>query len=568
MTNNIIQKLKNKKKPLIIFTILVVMILLISLVVIKISKTAIENLTSNKSWIEKHISLVKATNISSNVYTVKKSKYIKTYNTLYQNSIDEEIEKLTNKNSYTLNDPLMIYNPYGTNTNSLNIYFATEEETTISYKIEVDGYSSFERILKNTGEDNYTTNHSYQLIGFIMGHENKLTITVKTKNQEITKYKFKLNFKNYKINTDTKLKITKDSKEELTDGLYAILGDSREDDYIHIVDNDGVVRGEIPIIGYRAVNLLFNNEKMYFSISERKIAEMNNLGKITKIYRLGKYRFHHDYSFDKNKENILVLATDTTDDSCEDAIIKLNLKTGKVTDSFKLEEVLADLRKSAYYNKSEVAKEVESVGVDWMHINTINYFDNDTVILSSRETSSIIKIKDIFNNPEIVYILGDEEFYSNFDSKKYLYKKTNDFTIAGGQHTVSYIPTDDEKVYYLSMFNNNIGISTTQPNFNWKKIGLKYSSPKDDGTSYYYKYKIDENKKTYELVESFEVPFSAYMGSSQEYKNNIIIDSAQQCTFQETDSKGNIKRQYKFNCKSSVYRVFKYTFNDFYYVDD
>lgn len=567
MRNNIIQKLKNKKNTLIIFTILIFIIILISLAVIKVSKTVLISLTENKKWVESHTSIILDSNIGNNVYTTKRNKYIEIYNNLYQNSIDKKIDKLLAKNSYTPVSPLMIYNPYSTNANSVNIYFTTEEESTITYKIDVDGYNSFTRTLKNGGEDNYTKKHSYQLIGFIMGYENKLTITAKTKNQKVVKYKFNLNFKNYKINTNTKLKVTRDSQEELTEGLFTILGDSSKKDYIHIVDNDGIVRGEIPIIGYRAVNLLFNKDKMYFSISERKIAEMNNLGKITKLYKLGKYKLHHDYVFDTNKENILVLATDTTDDSCEDAIIKLNLKTGKVTDSFKLEEVLADLRKSAYYNKSEVAKEVESVGVDWMHINTINYFDNDTVILSSRETSSIIKIKNIFNNPEIVYILGDEDFYSDFESYKYLYSKKGSFTIAGGQHTVTYIPTDDEKVYYLSMFNNNIGISTTQPNFDWKKIGLKYSTPSDNGKSYYYKYKVDENKKTYELVESFEVPFSAYMGSSQEYNNNIIIDSAQQCMFQETDNKGNIKRQYKFNCNSSIYRVFKYTFNDFYYVD-
>ena len=115
------------------------------------------------------------------------------------------------------------------------------------------------------------------------------------------------------------------------------------------------------------------------------------------------------------------------------------------------------------------------------------------------------------------------------------------------------------------MFNNNIGISTTEPNFNWKSIGLNYSSPKDNGKSYYYKYKVDENNKTYELVESFEVPFSAYMGSTQEYSNNIIVDSAQQCTFQETNKDGSIKKKFKFNCKSSIYRVFKYNFNNFYF---
>ena len=347
--------------------------------------------------------------------------------------------------------------------------------------------------------------------------------------------------------------------------MFAILGDSSDDDYIWLVDNDGVVRSEIPIIGYRTVNLLFKDNEMYFSISERKIARMNNLGQITKIYNLGKYKLHHDYTFDDDKNNLLVLASDTTKDSCEDAVIKLNLKSGKVDDVFYLEEVLQDIRDSAYYNKDEVAKEVESVGVDWMHINTINYLSGDTVILSSRETSSIIKVSDIFDNPKIEYILGDESFFDNYDAKKYLYAKVGDFTIAGGQHTVSYIPTSKDGVYYLTMFNNNIGISTTVPKFNWASICLKYSSPKDNGKSYYYKYKIDENANTFELVDKYEVPFSAYMSSVQNYNDSTIVNSAQACTFSERASAGSIKRSYKVNCKSSIYRVFKYRFSNYYF---
>lgn len=49
----------------------------------------------------------------------------------------------------------------------------------------------------------------------------------------------------------------------------------------------------------------------------------------------------------------------------------------------------------------------------------------------------------------------------------------------------------------------------------------------------------------------------------EEIDNNIIVNSAQQCTFQETNKDGNIKKKFKFNCKSSIYHVFKYNFNDF-----
>ena len=565
MKNKIINNLKRNKKKILYSSTLIILLIPIGILALNKYNDTIKNNLNNKNWIKNNTSVIK-TNMNEYTYSTMKDKHITTYNTLFQEEIDNKINDLLKTNNYTIDNPLMIYNPYSTNTNSINLYFNTDTEEELSYKIEVDGFSSFERTLKNTGEDNYTKTHSYQLIGFIMGYNNKLTLTLKNKDNEEQSYTYNLNFENYKIDTDTKLKIEEDNNEELSDGLFAILGDSREDqDYIHLVDNDGIVRSEIPIIGYRAVNLLFNNNKMYFSASETKLARMNNLGKIEKIYKLGKHKLHHDYAFDDEKENLLILSSNTEDDSCEDEIIKLNLETGEITDSFKLEEVFKDLRENAYYNKDEVAKEVESVGVDWMHINTINYFKGDTVILSSRETSSIIKIKNIFENPEIVYILGDENFYKDFDEKKYLYNKIGDFTNSGGQHTVTYIETNEEGVYYLSMFNNNIGISTTEPNFNWKSIGLNYSSPKDNGKSYYYKYKVDENNKTYELVESFEVPFSAYMGSTQEYSNNIIVDSAQQCTFQETNQDGSIKKKFKFNCKSSIYRVFKYKFNNFYF---
>ncbi len=557
--------MKHKKNKKIIIKIVLIILIVSSVyfsckITETINQKKISKKLKNESWIDKNIKIDKST-INNNVYIINKNKSIEVYNMLYQQNVTKKISSGLEKNDYTADNPLMIYNPYGTNNNSINIYFKDDNITLTSYKIEAKGYETFEKNLVECNEEI----QSYQLLGFVLGTKNTLYLNFTNETGEKTTKKYILDFKNYKIATDNKVEITEDNSDELEDGLYAILGDSSDDDYIWLVDNAGIIRGEIPIIGYRAVNLLFKDNEMYFSVSEKKIASMNNLGQITKIYNLGKYKLHHDYTFDEDKNNILVLASDTTKESCEDAIIKLNLASGKVEDAFYLEEVLPDIRESAYYNKDEVAKEVESVGVDWMHINTINYLPNDTVILSSRETSSVIKVSNIFDSPKVEYILGDEKFYENYESKKYLYTKVGDFTIAGGQHTVSYIPASTSGVYYLTMFNNNIGISTTVPDFTWSSIGLKYSSPEDEGESYYYKYKVDENKKTFELVEKFEVPFSAYMSSVQNYNESIIIDSAQACTFSERNTDGSIKKTYKVNCKSSIYRVFKYNFYNYYF---
>ena len=551
-----------------IFLLMIVIFLLVAILYIILKTLYSKNLEKNlknKSWINSNVKLIKESSINKNIYVVEKNENINIYNTLYQKVISEKITSLPEYNS-DIDNLLMIYNPYGTNNNAVNIYFKTNDYYKLDYKIKVNGYSDFTKTPNNGKDSEYSKNHSYQLIGFIMGKKNLLTLTLTSKDGDKKEYNYKLDFSNYSIDTPNKLKVTSTKDDEVTDGLFAILGDSREDnDYIHLVDNDGIVRSEIPIIGYRGLRLLFNNNNMYFNISEKRLVSVNRLGQVINKYYLGKYKLHHDYAFDEKEENLLILTSDTTKKSCEDSIIKLNLKTGKITDSFYLESVFKDVLEKAYYNEDEIPEQVESKGIDWMHINTINYLANDTVIISSRETSSIIKIKNIFTSPKIEYILGDETIWKNFKEKKYLYQKKGNFTISGGQHTVTYTKTDDESVYYLTMFNNNLGTSLTMPQMDFKSIGLKYSSPTDKGVSYYYKYKVDEKNKTFELVDSFKVPWSAYMSSSQEYKNNIIIDSASKCIFTERDSNGDTIRKYKFKCESSIYRVFKYDFVNYYF---
>lgn len=173
-------------------------------------------------------------------------------------------------------------------------------------------------------------------------------------------------------------------------------------DFMYYYDNSGVLRGEVPLLGYRSNRLIFDDNFMYYSISEKKMAQVNRLGQVTKVYSLGDYSLQHDYVFDENG-NMLILATDTTRDSVEDIVLKLDVNSGEVTKVLDLGDLLGDYKKTCVKNSSDE--------LDWMHINTIQYMGNGSVLLSSRETSTIIKVDNLYDEPSIAYMIGEKDFW-------------------------------------------------------------------------------------------------------------------------------------------------------------
>ncbi len=73
-------------------------------------------------------------------------------------------------------------------------------------------------------------------------------------------------------------------------GLYTLLGNDADDqDFVYMYDTNGILRGEIPIIGYRSHRMLIQNQMLYMSVSTHRMAAINHLGMIEHIYNLGNY---------------------------------------------------------------------------------------------------------------------------------------------------------------------------------------------------------------------------------------------------------------------------------------
>ena len=115
------------------------------------------------------------------------------------------------------------------------------------------------------------------------------------------------------------------------------------------------------------------------------------------------------------------------------------------------------------------------------------------------------------------------------------------------------------------MFNNNIGISISNPEFDWSSIGLTANTAKDGETSYYYKYLVDENAGTFSMMDSFEVPYSGYVSSAQDLNENDVIDSGFAGVFAEYDAEHNLIASYTMDVEKFIYRVYKYSFDGYYF---
>ena len=501
----------------------------------------------------------------------KKEQIKEIYTTEYQEAVKKRLETAKESGTYTTEKMLVEQNPFGTNTLSIYVYFATEEPVSVSYVVSVPDSEIADFGGKVNQEETYTTEHEFQVIGLIPDMENTITFTLEAEDGTITTASCKYKMGSLAGEEEVQLKQTAgqtdvSSQISLPDsGLYVILGNDSDDvDFMYYYDENGTIRGEVPLIGYRSHRLVFENDRMYYSISETKIAAVNELGMVEQVYDLGNYQLHHDYVFDDDG-NLLILATDTGKQTVEDCVLKLNPSTGEVSCILDLEDLLGDYKESLGMDQEEE--------LDWIHINTIQWMGEDSILLSSRETSTIIKVQNLSTTPEIGYMMGEESFWEGTGYENLLLTKdesNGSFSSAGGQHTVTYVTDDSlpDGQYYLYLFNNNLGYSESRPDYDWSQIDQIATDLSSGTTSYYYKYKVDENAGTYTLVQSFEVPFSGYVSSAQECEDTILVDSGMQGLIGEYKEDGTLVKQFQMNLsKYYIYRVHKYDFSGYLFTE-
>ncbi|PWM32474.1 MAG: hypothetical protein DBX58_04090 [Clostridiales bacterium] len=493
------------------------------------------------------------------------------YNLKVQERLDSALGELKEQEAYTLEKPLAVWNPYGTGSNGLYLYFeAPGEGLTVHYRIHVeDGEIPDFEADANAGSG---TEKEFLVIGLVPGMENELEITLNAEDgTAVQTASFRVEAPETASGYDVVLEETQgESSQELTDGLYYTLGIQGYYGHMFLFDNDGVLRYEMLLDGYKPDRVLFDGEDMVCCVSANQIGKISHPGKVTNLYTMNGYVMHHDFCYGEDG-TLLVLATrkNARDSGVMDRVLEIDMETGTVTEIVDLRRILPD-----YYAETEKVTETDpffwQAGTrDWIHVNTIDYMDDDSIVLSARETSTIVKIQDLHGEPTLCYLIGDAAYWEGTGYEEYSYEKVGDFADQYGQHTVTVVEEDgmEEGTYYLMMYDNNYYANSTRTDDYEPVLPDSVSTDLmgDEKPSHVYWYLVNENQGTYELVWSFDVPYSSIVSSVQIVGDNYVVNSGVSNVFGEYDSEGNLIRQFGYECTMQGYRVMKDTFEGYWF---
>ena len=506
---------------------------------------------------------------------------VATYNVEKQAAIKDRLDAEYAAGNYDEADPFVKVDPFGTDTLSCYVRFATTDPVTVSYEVagrkkseDAPKVAAFSRTPR--GGDAPITDHEFKVIGLIPNHKNTVTLTCTGQDGTSRSSKFTVKTPALKGEEEERLAVTAgESNTPLAEGLFTILGnDSSKLDFMYLYDNAGQIRGEVPIIGYRSHRLLFPGDgSTIMSVSTTKMAQISAIGQVVNVWSTGDYELHHDYAFDDDG-NLLVLASHAGSEAdldvdraaakkdkgeridVEDLIIKINVVTGDVSLVVDLGDIFPDLKASA--------KVAQDGDLDWIHINTIQWLGGGTVLLSSRETSTAIKLTDIYGTPTVDWLMGSPDFWAGSGFEDKLLQAQGDFSLNAGQHSVTYLPSSDTATtgrYQVLLYDNNFGAAESYPKFDWGQLGaavvIDYSKVTH---SFGRVFTVDETARTYELEDQIAVPFSDYVSSAQRVgnSNSMLVASGQAKTFTEYDRYGLPIATYEMEAEKYIYRVYKY----------
>ncbi|MFI3238593.1 MAG: aryl-sulfate sulfotransferase [Lachnospiraceae bacterium] len=378
-----------------------------------------------------------------------------------QNITSDELESVVVNGDYTLEDPLVILDPYDVSPLTAIVGFYTE--MTGSVDIEIVGKDESSTISYSFEE--VTDEHLIPVYGLYADTNNTLHITFTAKSGEVTEQTVYIQTEALPSDMPT-VDIEVYDETLVAEGFtfacstylmaYDINGDIRwylSDGFLNTATN--------PIKYLDNGNMMLASDKLvasaYYTSS---LYEIDMLGRIYNEYIIN--GAHHEIFELENGD--LVVAAEKDHETTEDYIVLLDRETGEVENSWDLDEILGvdpiadETYQSQTYdtvvnNNPDATEEEllvlteESSRNDWFHNNSLYYNEEDGSITVSGRQKDIVMNFDAETN-EINWILSDpsaewtEELADNL-----LTPIGVDFEYTYGQHAISILEDGDLLVY-------------------------------------------------------------------------------------------------------------------------
>lgn len=527
---------------------------------------------------------------------------------------EELLTDVKKKGDYSLEEPLWAYNPYGTNPESLYLYFQSRGKFYCRYTISVEDEKipDFTRTLYNGASGNVTKTHEYQIIGLVPGRTNYIILKLYNNKDELVEtlyYKVDMpeSYTGAQTILDTE---TGRSKVSLTNGLYTVFQDgvakkvtrtrtvtkklrkkgktvtrkvkkkvtkTVRKNALLLYDNSGVLRAELPtdIRGYHA-EIIYDN--LVYACDENSLVQVNSLGQVVGRLDMPLHRQYGEFAYD-GAGAVYVLAEPVSQKASLGNVVKLELHSGEMTDALDLTEISTVRSLLRFADKGKSGKGSNQMGLD-----SIQVVGTNQLLLGSARYSAILKVSNVNSlMPKLDYMITDETIWNlsgKGKAKKRLRKKILTKALAEGQE----VPAEETPLVdsILDTGKGELSLFPSQYGQNALVIDTKDSAlaegqyfvsmlnnnsgkgaSKGNKNSYYYRYLVDEAAGTYILQDKERLEKNSTGGNVTSFEESFLYCKSQKKLFEECDREGKLVRSYAVRQK--LYRVYKEDWKGFWF---
>ena len=491
------------------------------------------------------------------------------YDATTQAARHEALQAKKAEKQWTAAEPLLVLDPYGTTRTGLYVHFEDPAAGRLDFVSRAAATEDFARTAANHASG---TGFEGLLVGVIPGAHNSLTLTWRPDGGDESVGELRIKAPTTGSGYGTALAADFADPAALTPGLFALSGVTGLSNHTYLVDNAGIMRAEVSSGDTAAHHFVVEDGNLVVTTGSRQVGMLDPLGHAHTLIDLGDHSVHHDLAV---VDGIAyVLTSDASSERVEDRVIRVDLATGDVAQVVDLQKIFPEYEKIAHAQEGEAGGSVVQ-GKDWIHINSIDITEG-IMYLSARETSTIIALDGALEpgmEPSVRWMIGVDELWEGTGYEEHFLAPEGAVTGNAGQHTVHRIDDDElpEGQYYLEMFNNNYWQLDTREEADWQDAGPENAvTAEHDGVSHVLRYLVDESARSVREDLAVEVPYSSVVSSVYRLGSGgidapMVVNSGRAGEFSERAADGTLLGRYRYDSASHGYRVYKDTFEGFWF---